>query len=125
MAGGASANRLAWTVVISGIIIAILGSAFFLLRSRAESSLNGNWIARMQRPGQAAQTIRLHLEIDGNTLTGDVGGSPIVNGIANNGKLSFSSANRKYEGDVRGRELHLTATTADGIITRGAARKTE
>jgi hypothetical protein len=118
-------TRVAWTVVITGIVIAILGSAFFLLRSRGEKSLNGDWIARMQRPGHAAYILRLRLEIAGETLTGTVEGKPIINGTLKNGKLDFSSGDTNFHGDLRGREIDLTATNADEIIARGPARKTE
>jgi hypothetical protein len=120
-----SAKKLAWTIISIGIVIAILGSAFFLLRSREEASLNGTWIARMQQPGQAAQTVRLRLDVTGNTVSGEVDSSPIREGSFDNGQLQFSTSNTKFDGKVRGREINLTAITADGITATGIARKTE
>jgi hypothetical protein len=117
-----SAKKLAWTVVAIGIVIAVLGSVFFLLRSSKEATLNGTWIARMQRPGHAAYMLRFRLETSDRTLKGEVEGSPILNGTVENGQLNFSSFEAKYHGDVRGREIQLTATTPDGI-TKGIARK--
>jgi len=118
-------TRVAWTVVIAGIVISILGSAFFLLRSRADNSLSGEWIARIQRPGHAAYVLRFHLQVTGNKLSGEVQGSPILEGSFENGRLKFSSSDAQFQGEIHGREIDLTVTTADGTTVRGTARKTE
>jgi hypothetical protein len=118
-----SAKKLAWTVVVTGIVVAVLGSAFFLFRSREEATLNGTWIARMQRPGHAAYMLRFRLETSDRILKGEVEGFPIMNGTIENGRLNFSSTEAKYQGEVRGREIHLTSTTSDGIVAKGVARK--
>ena len=120
-----SAKKLAWTTIFIGIVIAVLGSAFFLLRSREEASLNGTWIVRMQQPGQAAQTVRLRLEITGHVVSGEVDSAPIREGSFDNGQLQFSASKTKFSGKVLGREIDLIATTADGITAKGIARKTE
>src|SRR5690349_19423341 len=120
-----TSTRVVWTVVLTGIVISVLGSAFFLLRSREQATLNGAWIARMERPGHAPHILRLRIEIAGETLTGNVEGKPISNGTVKNGKLNFSSGDTTFRGNFRGREIDLTATNADGNIARGAARKAD
>jgi hypothetical protein len=119
-----SAKKLAWTVVSIGIVIAVLGSAFFLLRSSEQATLDGTWIARMQRPGHAAYMLRFRLETSDRILKGEVEGLPIQNGTIENGRLNFSSSEAKYQGEVRGREILLTATTPEGIVAKGVGRKT-
>jgi hypothetical protein len=120
-----SAKKLAWTVIVIGIVIAILGSAFFLLRSRQEATLNGSWIARMQRPGHAAYILRFRLETSGSAVKGEVEGAPILDGTIENQRLSFLSSGAKYQGAVRGREIDLIATSPDGAVIKGVARKTD
>jgi hypothetical protein len=120
-----TSKRLAWTPIAIGILIAILGSAFFLFRSREQAGLNGNWIARMQRPGHAAYMLRFRLDTSGTTLKGEVEGMPILTGSVGEKQVTFSTIEAKYQGEIRGREMHLTSTAPDGATLEGTARKTD
>jgi hypothetical protein len=136
--GSRSAKRLVYTVVSAGIIVALIGSAALLLRSRQEASLSGVWIARMQRAGQRPYNVRLQFEQSGRFLTGQVeyptGSGAIEDGTFENGRLRFVTrhvpqfetqpAKIVFRGQVRGREVDLLATLPDGGMWKGTARKT-
>ena len=121
------------------IVVALGGSAFFLLNSRERASLNGTWIARMQRAGSRPYNIRLEFRTVRNSLSGRVeyptGSAAIQGGTIQNGRLAFFTrhtpqfesepATITFAGELRGRELELHATTPDGTVTQGVARKTE
>ncbi|MBC7928233.1 MAG: toll/interleukin-1 receptor domain-containing protein [Bryobacteraceae bacterium] len=134
------ANRIVWLVVAAGIVIALAGSAFLLLKNQERSALNGTWLARMQRPGQRPYNIRLNLITAGRTITGNVeyptGTGAIEEGRWNSdGSLSFytrhtpqfetTQATIRFTGQHRGRELDLNTVTSDGTITKGVARKSQ
>jgi hypothetical protein len=138
-AGGRSARRLAWTLVAIGVLIAIGGSAIFLIDARNRASLDGSWIARMQRPGGRAYNIRMQFRTAGTSLEGEVayptGTAGIQGGSFDGERLTFftrhvpqfesESATITFAGEMEGRELRLSATTPDGIVTTGTAKKTE
>lgn len=135
--GGHSARRLVWLVLAAGIVIALIGSAVLLLKARADRSLDGVWIARMQRPGLRPYNIRLTLVVDRKSLEGQVeyptGTAAIQGGAISDGRIAFFTkhipqfesepATITFSGQVRGREILLTAITPDGAATRGTARK--
>jgi hypothetical protein len=130
-------KRLLWIVVAAGIVIALAGSIFLLLGSRERASLNGTWIARMQRPGQRPYSIRIRFETSGRTLTGQVdyptGSGAIQGGTLDDDRVAFFTkhvpqfesepATIVFSGQIRGTEIDLTATTPDGNETKGVARK--
>ncbi|MBC7927150.1 MAG: hypothetical protein H7039_15990, partial [Bryobacteraceae bacterium] len=134
--GGRSAKRLVWMVVAAGIVIALVGSAAFLLNSRSQASLSGTWIARMQRPGVKPNNLRFRLELTGTALTGTVefpaGTGDIQNGLVQDNRISFTARHVQeqqtepstayFTGELRGREIDLTATDR-GVVTKGVARK--
>jgi len=120
-------------------MIAVVGAALLLMRSRQQAALSGAWIVRMQRPGQRPYNIRLALEQAGKTLTGQVvyptGTAAIEEGVVNGTRLSFFTrhtpqfetepAKISFTGQVRGREVDLTITAPDGGVAKGTARKSE
>lgn len=136
---GRSTKRLVWAVVAAGIVIALVGSAFLLTGAKENSSLNGAWIARMQRPGQRPYSIRLHFELVGRTLTGQVeyptGSGAIQDGSFAQGTLTFftrhipqfenEAVQIVFRGELRNREMNLAATMPDGAIAKGVAKKVE
>jgi hypothetical protein len=136
----ASSRRIIWLIVAAGILIAITGAIFLVSRSRAVSvSIDGPWIARMQRQGGRPYNIRLRFSTAGSTLTGAVeyptGGGAIQRGTIDSGKLSFSTshvpqfesepATISFTGEIRGPEIMLTATMPDGGVATGVARRSE
>jgi hypothetical protein len=135
--GGRHAKRLVWLLVAAGVVIALAATAVFFAASRERTSLDGTWIARMQRPGQRAYTIRLTFHTAGQTLTGGVeyptGSARIEGGTYDGSRLAFFTrhipqfesepATIVFSGELRGSEIELTVTTPDGVVTRGTARK--
>jgi hypothetical protein len=138
-ASGRSTKRLLWGIIVGAILIALAGTTYFLAASRERISLNGEWIARMQRPGQRPYNVRLRLETSGRTLTGQVnyptGSATIEGGTYERRRLTFytrhvpqfgtEAVTIKFAGEQRGREVELMATTPDGTVTKGIARKVE
>ena len=136
--GGRSAKRLVYTVVAAGILIAVVGAAVLLMRSRQEAELSGAWIARMQRAGQRPFNLRLQFEQSGRSLMGQVqyptGSGAIEDGTVEKGRLTFITrhvpqfetepAKITFRGEIRGREVELLATLPDGGVWKGTARKT-
>jgi TIR domain len=137
VSGGRSVRKLLWSVVAAGIIIALAGTAYFFSAARERNSIDGEWLARMQRPGQRPYSIRLQLQVAGRTLTGQVmyptGSGRIEGGTFQKGQLAFYTKHIPqfetepvtilFSGERRGREIELTATTPDGTVTKGVARK--
>lgn len=138
-AGGRSSRRLAWLLVGIGVLIAIAGSTFFLLNSRERASLNGMWIARLQRPGSPSYNIRLRLQEAGGVVTGGVqyptGNAAVQQGTLRGRRLAFFTRHTpqfesepaviQFQGMLRGREIDLTVTLPDGAAATGVARKSD
>ena len=134
-----SAKKIVWGVIAAGILIAVTGAAILLLNSRREASIEGQWTARMQREGQRPYTIRLRFATSGRDLTGSVeyptGSGAIQGGTFEDGRLAFftkhvpqfesDQATITFSGEVQGREIELTATTPDGAVATGTARKAQ
>lgn len=122
-----NSKRIVWAIVIAGLVIAIVGSLALLFSSREAAALDGIWIARMQRPGQPPYNIRLRFFVSDHTVTGQIEypdrTEAILNGSVTESHLSFATDGIAYNGEMRGREIALTATTATGTAT-GTARKT-
>lgn len=132
-------RRVHWLVLVLGILIAVAGSAVFLINSRRDASLDGTWIARMQRPGHPPWNIRLTFRVSGKTLTGQVvyptGSAAIAGGTVDHGNLTFytkhvpqfetDSVTIVFSGRVKGREVDLISTAPDGTVTKGLARKSD
>lgn len=137
--GGRSGKRLAFSVIAAGVVIAIVGAAVLLLSSRQQGSLEGMWIARMERPGQRPYNIRLQFQQSGRALMGRVeyptGSAAIEEGTVDGRKLAFITrhipqfetepAKITFTGELRGREVDLTSIAPDGGITKGIARKSD
>jgi hypothetical protein len=137
--GGRSGKRLAYSVIAAGVVIAIVGSALLLLRSRQQASLNGTWIARMERAGQKPYNIRLRFQQSGRVLTGQVeyptGAAVIEDGTVDGRALLFitrhvpqfesAPAQIRFTGEIRGREVDLTSVDPNGLIANGIARKSD
>ena len=137
--GGRSGKRLAYSVIAAGIVIAIVGSALLLLRSRQQASLNGTWIARMERAGQKPYNIRLQFQQSGRVLMGQVeyptGAAVIEDGTVDGRTLLFitrhvpqfesAPAQIRFTGEIRGREVDLTSVDPNGLIAKGIARKSD
>ena len=135
----ASVKRIVWGVIAAGILIALIGSYFLLSSSRKAAAVDGQWTARMQRAGQRPYTIRLQLVTSGRKLTGAVeyptGSGAIQGGTIEDGRLAFFTqhvpqfasepATITFSGKVRGREIDLTATTPEGLVVNGTARKAQ
>ena len=128
-----------WLAIAAGVAIVLAGLAFFRTHTRNDASLNGVWVARMQRPGLRPYIIRLRFEISGHTIIGDVryptGSGAIQDGTFAGGRLAFSTrhipqfetqpATVVFRGERHGSDLILTATTPDGGIATGIARKSK
>jgi hypothetical protein len=71
-AGPRSPKKLIWTLVALSILIALGGSAIFLVNARNRAALDGTWIARMQRPGSRPYNIRLQFRTSDGSLEGQV-----------------------------------------------------
>lgn len=135
--GGRKGKRLVLTVVAAGIVIAIVGSAVLLMKSREQASLSGTWIARMQRAGRRPYNVRFVWIQSGATLTGGAeyptGSARIEGGTVSEGRLKFYTqhtpqfesqpARIDFTGQVRGREVDLVSVAPDGGVAKGVARK--
>jgi hypothetical protein len=134
-----STRKLLSVLIAAGVLIAVVGAALLLARARDRASLNGTWIARMERSGLQPYNIRLRFETSGRTLIGGVeyptGSGAIEDGTFDGSRLSFFTkhvpqfetepAIIRFSGEVRGGELHLTAVTPDGALAKGTARKVD
>jgi hypothetical protein len=132
-------HKVLWAVIAAGLIIAVGGAAALLMNSRERVSIDGNWIARMQRPRQPAYNIRLRFHAQGRTLTGAVsyptGSATIEGGTINRRRLGFftrhtpqfesAPATILFSGEIRGVEIDLTVTTPDGTEIKGVARRAD
>lgn len=135
----ASTKRILWLAVAAGVLIAIVGSALLLYGSRAAATIDGAWIARMQREGGRPYTIRLRLNTTGSALTGAVeyptGSGAIQRGSVNGRSIAFATthvpqfetepATISFTGELRGREISLTATMPDGGLATGTAKRSD
>jgi hypothetical protein len=138
-AGDRSSRKMVWTLVAIGILIAVVGSAALLFNARRRASIDGTWIARMQRPGGRPYTVRLEFHTERRTLTGKVeyptGSAEIQGGTFQNNRFAFHtehvpqfeerSAKLLVSGELRGRVVDLAITSQDAITARGTARKAE
>lgn len=134
-----STKKIIWGIIAAGILIAVTGAAILLWNARREASIEGQWTARMQREGQRPYTIRLRFVISGRDLTGSVeyptGSGAIQGGTFENDRIAFFTkhipqfedepATITFSGEVQGREIELTATTPDGAVANGTARKAQ
>lgn len=134
-----SPRRIIWAILIASVVLALAGTAIFLLQSQGRAAIDGVWIARLQAGGQRPYTIRLHLELAGKSLTGQVeyptGAAAIQEGTLEDGRLSFFTVHTPQfadqpakittRGQVRGREIDLTITTEAGAVAKGTARKAQ
>ena len=131
-----SVTRRLFLIIAAGILIAVVGSVLLLRQSRRGGSLNGVWIARMQRGTQPPYNIRLRFHVKDRSLTGEVdyptGSGRIEGGTFDGKSIAFATrhvpqfetepATIVFSGEVRNRAVELTATTPDGGIAKGIAR---
>lgn len=101
-----------------------------------EASLNGEWAAEMQKPGQPPYRIRLTLARLGEQVTGSVryptGEAPILDGRVDENRLTFHTshvppfasapATIRFQAEVEGDAIRLTSTDEAGTAT-GVARR--
>jgi hypothetical protein len=136
-------NRVIWMVIAAGVLIALIGGGLLLWNSRSKAivTINGAWIARMQRgPTGRPYSIRLRFREVRGSVTGEVqypnGGGVIEGGSVDAaGKLVFSTSHVpqfesspvviRFAGQVQGGEIALTSTGPDGGVATGVARKTD
>ena len=117
------------------VLVAALAIAAFVMTRPTEVAVDGVWIAEMQKPGQRPYRIRLTLIRSGERINGRVeyptGDGPIHDGQLKGSQLSFatthvpqfasSPATIRYEGEVTGDGIRLTAIDEAGVAT-GVAR---
>jgi len=120
-------KKLIGGIIGTGIAIAIIGTIGFLWNSRNDRAIDGEWTARMVRPGAPPSMVTFVFHIDGQQLTGSVDSEPITDGLVTDGKLRFRSgaSTVMWSGVVRGREIDILATTPGLLPSRGVARKRE
>jgi hypothetical protein len=132
-------KKAVWAVIAAGLIIAVIGSTLLLMRSRDRVSLEGNWIARMQRDRHPPYNIRLRFRTQGRTLTGAVeyptGGAVIEGGTIDGRRLAFftrhtpqfesAPATVLFSAEVRDGEIDIILTTPDGAEAKGIARRAD
>jgi hypothetical protein len=132
-------KKVLWAVVAAGLLIALIGSAVLLINSRDRISIEGNWIARMQRPRLPPYNIRLRFRTEGRKLTGAIeyptGGGIIEGGTIDGRRLAFftrhtpqfesSPATVVFSAEVRNGEIDLILTTPDGAEAKGIARRAD
>ena len=120
-------KKLIGGIIGTGIVIAIIGTIGFLWNARNDRALDGEWTARMVRPGAPPSMVRFVFQIDGHKLTGSVDSEPIREGSVTDGRLRFRSGTSAvmWSGVVRGREIDVLATSPGLLPSRGVARKRE
>ena len=120
-------KKLIGGIIGTGFVIAIIGTIGFLWKAHTDRALDGEWTARMVRPGAPPSMVRFVFQIDGQKLTGSVDSEPIRDGLITEGRLRFRSGSSAvmWSGVIRGREIDLLATTPGLLPSRGVARKRE
>jgi hypothetical protein len=120
-------KKLIGGIIGTGIAIAIIGTIGFLWKSHTDRALDGEWTARMVRPGAPPSMVRFVFQIDGQKLAGSVDSEPISEGSVSDGRLRFRTGTSavRWSGVVRGREIDIIATSPGLLPSRGVARKRE
>jgi hypothetical protein len=120
-------KKLIGGIIGTGIAIAIIGTIGFLWNSRNDRAIDGEWTARMVRPGAPPAMVKFEFHVDGQKLTGSVASEPISEGSITDGRLRFRSGASavRWSGVVRGREIDVLAITPGLLPSRGVARKRE
>jgi len=138
--GSRTATAIALTVA------ALAAGGYFLLRPKvnvadarpapAPAAIEGDWIAEMQKPGQARFRIRLHFERVGDMLGGVVryptGDGPMHDVKLTGRTLTFytvhtpqfasEAATIRFQAEVGDGEIRLLSTDDSGVAT-GVARR--
>ena len=118
------------------ILLVAIGIAAFVMTRPAEVTLDGAWIAEMQKPGRRPYRIRLDFIRSGERISGTVryptGDGTIHDGSLNGSQLSFSTthlpqfasspATIRYEGEVTEDGIRLTSSDEAGVATGVATR---
>jgi hypothetical protein len=127
------------------VLAAVLVAGWFAWGARSPAgvqqptSFDGEWVAEMQKPGQPPYRIRITLARSNQQVTGAVqyptGEGPILDGSVDDNRLTFSTshvpqfasspATIRFQAEVEGDAIKLTATdsagTATGVARRAAA----
>jgi hypothetical protein len=128
--------RRALVAVAATILVALAGGWFVWARSVPQPTVDGRWVADVQKPGQRPYRVRLTLTREGDQITGRVeyptGDAPILDGLFADGHLTFrtehtpqfssSPATIRTDAQLEGDRLKVTmiddAGTATGVATR-------
>ena len=126
-------GRWKWLAVAA---VLVGTTVLFLMMRPRPAELTGGWIAEMHKPGQPEYRIRLDLIVTNGTLNGTVdyptGKAVIGGGTVAGSKLTFqtvhtpqfetSPATIRFQGEVQGTTIRLTAIDDNGIATGVAER---
>jgi hypothetical protein len=127
-------RALIWSLTI--LAAALAGGWFAWPGVQQPPSFDGEWIAEMHKPGQPPYRIRIALARSDQQVIGTVryptGDGPILEGSVDENRLTFLTshvpqfasepATIRYQAEVQGDSITLTATDSSGTAT-GVARR--
>ena len=147
---GPTTSRVVVPLVGVALLLAAAGAYVALRPARTQptqavpaaapaANLDGDWIAEMQKDGQRPFQIRLTFAVAGDSITGIVryptGDGPILDARLTGNVLIFHTshvpqfesapATIRYQAQVGGSEIRLTATDDFGIAQGVATRRTD
>jgi hypothetical protein len=138
-AGGAPGWIRTWGLRLAIPMLLLIALPVFFVGNRSTPpSLDGVWIAEMQKPGQRPYRIRLQFAATGGQLTGlaqyPTGEGPILDAALDGTSIRFHTshvpqfesepATIRFQGEVVGGEIRLAATDVYGVAT-GVARRAD
>jgi len=114
-------NRVAWCVVVVGMLLAGLGAA---------ADVSGKWKAEFTSPDGAQRVNTFTFKVEGGNLSGTVAGAqdetPIQNGKIAGDEISFTAERPfgtfTYAGKVSGNEIKFKVTFNDETFEITAKR---
>jgi hypothetical protein len=140
----ASGARRSIAAAAAAAAVMLAVAALFVYQSPrpagAPIALTGDWIGRLQKPGQPAYRIRLRLAQSGKMLAGTViyptGEGPIVESrIEDDGTFTFATSHTpqfesepatiRFQGEVVDGEMRLVSTDRDGMASGSATRDSD
>ncbi len=133
---GLRVQRRVLAAALGVIALAIIGGLFWLRAPAVQTTIDGDWIADLQKPGQPAYQIRLTLSVTGDQVIGSVnyptGDGQILDGRLADSQLTFRTshvpqfesqpATVRFQGQVDGDTIRLTTSDDNGVAT-GVARR--
>ncbi|HYP14555.1 MAG TPA: toll/interleukin-1 receptor domain-containing protein [Bryobacteraceae bacterium] len=136
---GATGRLWSWIPVAAAGVVAVIAVSLFWPRAQPGVVIAGTWKAQMQRQGLSPYQIRLRFEVAGEALGGQVhyptGTAAIQGGTFDEHRLAFFTrhtpqfesepATITFSGERSGQEIKLIATTPDGAVASGVARKVD